>query len=151
MRATHKCLAFCNFCENFGQCPSPSQITPHLLCLRNARAFPLLHFCPQHWLLCDLGLYSLEFEFECLVVVGCLFLRSCWGPFKGRSLERHLKYFGLVDDGGKVISFSEWATAAPVRHQGHARGEAEVFLARRAQETKQRRALFNAETDAEEI
>ena len=26
----------------------------------------------------------------------------------GRSLERHLKYFGLVDDGGKVISFSEW-------------------------------------------
>ena len=25
------------------------------------------------------------------------------------------------------------------------------FLARRAQETKQRRALFNAETDAEEI
>ena len=42
-------------------------------------------------------------------------------------------------------------TAAPVRHQGHARGEAEVFLARRAQETKQRRALFNAETDAEEI
>jgi len=69
----------------------------------------------------------------------------------GRSLERHLKYFGLVDDGGKVISFSEWATAAPVRHQGHARGEAEVFLARRAQETKQRRALFNAETDAEEI
>ena len=69
----------------------------------------------------------------------------------GRSLERHLKYFGLVDDGGKVISFSEWATAAPVRHQGHARGEAEVFLARRAQETKQRWALFNAETDAEEI
>jgi len=66
------------------------------------------------------------------------------------------------------------ATAAPVRHQGHARGEAEVFLspprggtgfsnqwtrrhliverrflARRAQETEQRRALFNAETDAE--
>ena len=69
----------------------------------------------------------------------------------GRSLERHLKYFGLVDDSGKAISFSEWAalaqdrglaearhesvfrhwktaaTAAPVRHQGHARGETEVF------------------------
>jgi len=30
------------FCENFGQCPSPSWYTPHLLCLRNARAFPLL-------------------------------------------------------------------------------------------------------------
>ena len=57
------------------------------------------------------------------------------------------------------------ATAAPVRHQGHARGEAEVFLsppeggldlvtngqlARRAQETEQRRAIFNADTDAEE-
>ena len=24
----------------------------------------------------------------------------------GRSLERHLKYFGLVDDGGKAITFS---------------------------------------------
>jgi len=23
----------------------------------------------------------------------------------GRSLERHLKYFGLVDDGGKAITF----------------------------------------------
>ena len=42
VRATHKCLAFCKFCENFGQCPSPSLSTPHLLCLRNARAFPLL-------------------------------------------------------------------------------------------------------------
>jgi hypothetical protein len=33
----------------------------------------------------------------------------------GRSLERHLKYFGLVDDGGKhgkAITFSEWATLA---------------------------------------
>jgi len=42
VRATHKCLAFCKFCVNFGQCPSPSRFTPHLLCLRNARAFPLL-------------------------------------------------------------------------------------------------------------
>ena len=33
----------------------------------------------------------------------------------GRSLERHLKYFGLVDDGGKVITFSEWATLAQDR------------------------------------
>jgi len=39
---THKCLAFYNFCENFGQCPSPSWYTPHLHCLRNAREFPLL-------------------------------------------------------------------------------------------------------------
>jgi len=30
------------FFEEFGQCPSPSCIIPHLLCLRNARAFPLL-------------------------------------------------------------------------------------------------------------
>jgi len=72
----------------------------------------------------------------------------------GRSLERHLKYFGLVDGGGKAISFSEWATLAQdragwlklvtkvpfdigkpqlrpprcdTRDQGHARGEAEVF------------------------
>jgi len=28
--------------SNFGQCPSPSLYTLHLLCLRNARAFPLL-------------------------------------------------------------------------------------------------------------
>jgi len=30
----------------------------------------------------------------------------------GRSQERHLKYFDLVDDGGKAITFSEWATLA---------------------------------------
>ena len=33
----------------------------------------------------------------------------------GRSLERHLKYFGLVDDGGKAITFSEWAALAQDR------------------------------------
>ena len=71
-----------------------------------------------------------------------------------RSLERHLKYFGLVDGGGKAISILEWATLAQdragwlklvtkvpfdigkpqlrpprcdTRDQGHARGEAEVF------------------------
>jgi hypothetical protein len=32
-----------------------------------------------------------------------------------RSLERHLKYFRLVDDGGKAITFSEWATLAQDR------------------------------------
>jgi hypothetical protein len=93
----------------------------------------------------------------------------------GRSLERHLKYFGLVDDGGKAISFSEWATLAqdragwlklvtkvpfdigkpqlrPPRCDTRVTPEEKRrFLARRAQETKQRRALFNAETDAEEI
>jgi hypothetical protein len=91
----------------------------------------------------------------------------------GRSLERHLKYFGLVDDGGKAITFSEWATLAPDR-AGWLKlvtkapfnivkpqlrpprcdtrvtpEEKQRFLARRAQETEQRRALFNAETDAE--
>ena len=71
----------------------------------------------------------------------------------GRSLERHLKYFGLVDDSGNAISFSEWATLAQDRagwlkiatkvpfdigkpqqrpprcdtRVTHARGEAEVF------------------------
>jgi len=93
----------------------------------------------------------------------------------GRSLERHLKYFGLMDDSGKAISFSEWATLAQDR-AGWLKLATEVpfdignpqlrpprcdtrvtpeekrfFLARRAQETKQRRVLFNAETDAEEI
>jgi hypothetical protein len=29
-----------------------------------------------------------------------------------RSPERHLKHFGLMDDGGKAITFSEWATLA---------------------------------------
>jgi len=33
----------------------------------------------------------------------------------GRSLERHLKYFGLVDDGGKAITSSEWETLAQDR------------------------------------
>jgi hypothetical protein len=33
----------------------------------------------------------------------------------GRSLERHLKCFGLVDDGGKAITFSEWETLAQDR------------------------------------
>jgi len=85
----------------------------------------------------------------------------------GRSLERHLKYFGLVDDG----SFSEWAILAQDRavwlnfvtkapfHIGEPQARCDTrvtpeekrrFLARRAQEeTKQRRALFIAETDAE--
>ena len=91
----------------------------------------------------------------------------------GRSLERHLKYFGLVDDGGKAITFSEWATLAqdragwlklvtkapfsigkpqlrPPRCDTRVTPEEKRrFLARRAQETEQRRALFNAETDAE--
>jgi len=91
----------------------------------------------------------------------------------GRSLERHLKYFGLVDDGGKAITFSEWATLAqdragwlklvtkapssigkpqlrPPRCDTRVTPEEKrSFLARRAQETEQRRALFNAKTDAE--
>ena len=86
-----------------------------------------------------------------------------------------VKYFGLVDDGGKVISFSEWATLAqdragwlklvtkvpsfdignpqlrPPRCDTRVTPEEKRrFLARRAQETEQRRALFNAETDAQE-
>ena len=91
----------------------------------------------------------------------------------GRSLERHLKHFGLVDDGGKAITFSEWATLAqdpagwlklvtkvpfdigkpqlrPPRCDTRVTPEEKRrSLARRAQETEQRRALFNAEADAE--
>ena len=84
----------------------------------------------------------------------------------GRSLERHLKYFGLVDDGGKAITFSEWAgwlklvTKAPFSigkpqlrpprcDTRVTPEEKRSFLARRARETEQRRALFNAGTDAE--
>jgi len=33
----------------------------------------------------------------------------------GDDLERHLKHFGLVDDGGKAITFSEWTTPAQDR------------------------------------
>ena len=92
----------------------------------------------------------------------------------GRSLERHLKHFGLVDDGGKAITFSEWANLAqdragwlklvtkvpfeigkpqlrPPRCDTRVTSEEKRrFFARRAQETEQRRALFNAEADAEE-
>jgi hypothetical protein len=92
----------------------------------------------------------------------------------GRSLEHHLKYFGLVEDGGKAIAFSEWATLAqdgagwpklvtkapfnigksqlrPPRCDTRVTPEEKRrFLARRAQKTEQRRrALCNAETDAE--
>lgn len=69
----------------------------------------------------------------------------------GRSFERHLKYFDLVDDGRKAITFGmgnngvgqrwlaeachqsafrHWqtaATATPVQHQGHAIGKEEGF------------------------
>jgi len=53
------------------------------------------------------------------------------------------------------FDFRHWqtaATAALVRHQGHAKvpKEERRFLARRAQETEQQRALFNPETDADE-
>jgi len=92
----------------------------------------------------------------------------------GRSPERHLQYFDLVDVSGKAISFSEWATLAQDRagwlklvtkvpfdiDEPQLRPprcdtrvtleEKRRFLARRAQETEQRQALFNAETDAEE-
>ena len=78
-----------------------------------------------------------------------------------------------MDDGGKAITFSEWATLAQDRtgwlklvtkapfNIGKPQlrpprcgprvtpEEKQRFLARHAQETKQRRALFNAETDAE--
>jgi len=89
------------------------------------------------------------------------------------SSSSHLKHFCLVDDGGKATTFSEWATLAQDR-AGWLKLVAKVpfgigkpqlrppqcdtrvmpeekrrFLARRAQETEQRRALFNAETDAE--
>jgi len=84
-----------------------------------------------------------------------------------------LRSFGLVDDGGKAITFSEWATLAqdragwlklvtkapfsigkpqlrPPRCDTRVTPEEKrSFLARRAQETEQRRALFSAETDAE--
>ena len=88
-------------------------------------------------------------------------------------ISRHLKHFGLVDDGGKAITFSEWATLAQDRagwlklvtkvpfgigkpQLRSSRCDTRVmpeekrrFLARRAHETEQRRALFNAEADAE--
>ena len=90
-----------------------------------------------------------------------------------KSLERHLKYFGLVDDGGKAITFPEWATLAQVRagwlklvtkapftigklqlrpprcNTRVTPEEKRRFLARSSQESEQRRALLNAETDAE--
>jgi len=76
VRATHKCLAFCNFCENFGQCHSPSWITPHLLCLRKARVFPLL----------PTALASVSFGFV-LVRVRVLFITTC--------ASTHLSWIGL--------------------------------------------------------
>jgi len=94
----------------------------------------------------------------------------------GRSLELHLKYFGLVDDGGKAITFSEWATLAQDRLLAQNRHENSTLanrsygrpgatsgsrqrrsggfwlsaLKRRSNGVQQRRALFNAEKDAEE-
>jgi len=94
----------------------------------------------------------------------------------GRSPERYLKYFGLVDDSGKGITFSKWETLATLAQdrtgllklvtkvpfdigkpqlglpQCDTRATPEEkrrLLARRAQEMEQRRALFNAQTGAE--
>ena len=79
-----------------------------------------------------------------------------------------------MDDSGKAISYSEWATLAqdragwlklvtkvpfdigkpqlrPPRCDTRVTPEEKrSFLVRRVQETEQRRALFNAETDDEE-
>jgi len=89
----------------------------------------------------------------------------------GRYLERHLKYFGLVDDSGKAITFSEWATLAQDRAglsssrkclstlENHSYGRPGATPGGSRQRrsegfwlgaSKRWRALFNAETDAEE-
>jgi len=79
----------------------------------------------------------------------------------GRSLERHLKYFGLVDALAqdragwlKLVTKAPFSIGKPQLRPPRCDTrvtpeEKRSFLARRAQETEQRRALFNAETDAE--
>jgi len=91
----------------------------------------------------------------------------------GRYLEQHLKHFGLVDDGGKAITFLEWATLAQDRAAGWLKLVTKVpfdigkpqlrplrcdtrvtpdvkrsFFDRHTQQTEQWRTPFNAETDA---
>ena len=77
----------------------------------------------------------------------------------GRSLERHLKYFGLVNDSGKANSFSEWAALAQdragwlklVTKKPFDIGKLQLRPPRcdtRVTPEEKQRALFNAETDA---
>ena len=40
--------------------PAGHHLNVFLTCAHRMR----VHFCPQHWLLCHLGLYKFEFEFE---------------------------------------------------------------------------------------
>ena len=79
----------------------------------------------------------------------------------GRSLERHLKYFGLVDALAqdragwlKLVTKAPFSIGKPQLRPPRCDTrvtpeEKRSFLARRTQETEKRRALFNAETDAE--
>ena len=49
------------FARIFANAPTPHEsLRTCFICATQAH----FHFCPQHWLLCHLGLYSFEFEFE---------------------------------------------------------------------------------------
>ena len=43
----------------YASCPLHTILFAILTCAQRTR----VHFCPQHWLLCHLGLYQFEFEF----------------------------------------------------------------------------------------
>jgi hypothetical protein len=90
----------------------------------------------------------------------------------GRSLERHLTHFGILDAGGAPLAFTDWAPLAQDRagwrklvtkppfaigkpHVRQPRCDTRVtpedkqrFVAQRAAETAERRALFDAAADA---
>ena len=53
-------LLFANFSRNLANAPLPPEsFRTCFVCATHAHS----HFCPQHWLLCHLGLYYFEFEF----------------------------------------------------------------------------------------
>jgi hypothetical protein len=86
----------------------------------------------------------------------------------GRSLERHLTHFGILDADGAPLAFTDWAPLAQDRAgwrklvtkppfaigKPHLRqprcdtrvmpGDKQRFMAQRAAETAERRALFEA-------
>ena len=95
-------------------------------------------------------------------------IAGCQEMAYGRSLERHFKHFGQARDDGSAFAFTEWATLAQDRagwrklvtkrpfdigkpHVRPPRCDTRVspedrrrFMAQRASEVAQRRALFDA-------
>ena len=57
----------------YASCPLHTSLFPILTCAQRTRA----RFCPQHWLLCHLGLYLFEFEAKRRIHIESALLATC--------------------------------------------------------------------------